>query len=175
MKARKIKKEESGQHKGMDYVLELSSGSSYFTAKAFEELQGSINELLPSHHASQQPKGATGGAEQRQELFNHLQNEHDLTCLESELDYIINICQSFATSQSTISDSDIDKEFPLMEGNSPTARSNNTKNGNRRVGAKWCKKWLLESGQQYSDENGICYKSNKPCKHNCSGLCKESV
>jgi len=29
----------------------------------------------------------------RQELFNHLQNEHQLTCLETEMDDIINIVQ----------------------------------------------------------------------------------
>ncbi len=32
--------------------------------------------------------------DQRQELFNHLSNEHDLTCLESELDLIISIVES---------------------------------------------------------------------------------
>lgn len=27
---------------------------------------------------------------------------------------------------------------------------------------------------QYAETN-ICYKTNEPCKYNCSGLCKESV
>jgi hypothetical protein len=31
------------------------------------------------------------------------------------------------------------------------------------------------TGQQGESEVQICYKSNQPCKHNCSGLCKESV
>jgi len=38
-----------------------------------------------------------------------------------------------------------------------------------------------ETTEQLSDEEvdkvlewNICYKSNEPCKHNCSGLCKES-
>lgn len=26
-----------------------------------------------------------------------------------------------------------------------------------------------------SSDIDICYKSNEPCKHNCSGLCRESV
>ena len=55
MKARKIKKQESGEHKGMDYVLELNSSNAYFTAKAFKELQGSINELLPFYATQSLP------------------------------------------------------------------------------------------------------------------------
>ena len=28
--------------------------------------------------------------------------------------------------------------------------------------------------EQLKSEEQICYKSNEPCKHDCSGLCKES-
>jgi hypothetical protein len=32
----------------------------------------------------------------------------------------------------------------------------------------------LAASEQLKPEPQICYKSNEPCKYNCSGLCKES-
>lgn len=33
---------------------------------------------------------------------------------------------------------------------------------------------VVGQGEQLKPEEQICYKSNKPCKHDCSGLCRES-
>lgn len=33
---------------------------------------------------------------------------------------------------------------------------------------------VVGRSEQLKPEEQICYKSNKPCKHDCSGLCRES-
>jgi hypothetical protein len=33
---------------------------------------------------------------------------------------------------------------------------------------------VVGRSEQLKPEPQICYKSNEPCKYNCSGLCKES-
>jgi hypothetical protein len=33
---------------------------------------------------------------------------------------------------------------------------------------------IVGESEQLKPEPQICYKSNEPCKYNCSGLCKES-
>lgn len=33
---------------------------------------------------------------------------------------------------------------------------------------------VIGRSEQLKPEPQICYKSNEPCKYNCSGLCKES-
>jgi len=33
---------------------------------------------------------------------------------------------------------------------------------------------VVEQSEQLKPKEQICYKSNEPCKHDCSGLCRES-
>lgn len=96
---RKISSDEKKRHPNMEYVMEFHQGDDrYFTLGAIQELYEGMRELLPSP-----PPVSKGAKEKREELSDYLKNEHDLICLESELDLIINIIESFANQQSAIS------------------------------------------------------------------------
>jgi hypothetical protein len=39
---------------------------------------------------------------------------------------------------------------------------------------KYIENNIIEQSEQLKPKQQICYKSNEPCKYDCSGLCKES-
>lgn len=83
----------------------------------------------------------------RQELSDHLLNEHGLICLESELDLIINIVESHTyTPTRQISDEEIEEEF-LEPKKQFTIRNNGFMQG-----AKWMRDQPLPTKRESEGE-----------------------
>lgn len=91
--------------------------------------------------------------EQRQELFNHMSREHDISLLETELDEIIRIVKSYTTPPAnTVTDEEIEKE--IDKGLAKSDYPSYEKDSGYRSGFQACIKWMRDRLSQTPEGEG---------------------